>query len=49
MQSLKIIFGGLVGYLMLDFVMFFVWVYSGQVAEGLYLGKITAEILKLII
>jgi hypothetical protein len=48
-ENLSIIGQLIIGYLMLDFVFFFIWVESGQVAEGLYLGKITAEILKAII
>ena len=49
MENIKIIFGAVVGYLMLDAVMFMAWVYSGQIPSGFYLGNITGNILKLII
>ena len=48
-ENLSIIGQVLVGYLMLDFIFFFIWVESGQVAEGIYLGRVTTEILKIII
>ncbi len=50
MENIKIIFGAVVGYLMLDAVMFMAWVYSGQVPyNGIYLGRVTTEILKIFI
>ena len=49
-ENLSIIGQVIVGYLMLDFVFFFIWVESGQVpVDGFYLGNLTTNILKIII
>ena len=49
-ENLLILGQVIVGYFMLDFIFFFIWVESGQVpVDGFYLGNLTTNILKLII